>query len=411
MAGTPPYTTTNQTPPTEWQDQRALTGFDAGGRPEGATPAINVKPDVKKPVLVFPEAAPFYTILNAARETRTVGNFVYHSQVKQMFPRNAAVDGQVVAPVTGFDVATDQGKRFSPSDIVLNVTSGDLVLVTDVSTDTITCVANWGATGDGSNFEDADPLVIVGNAIADGASAPQAKSVLEDVVENYTQIQRTPCYMTGRFENTDLYSGDPRAYEKHWAQIEHARSLEGIWFFSKKGWELPAAEAGLRTTTNGLLNSITTNVYDSTSALPDKIGFDAWAGDVMRYGKGGFQTGSRKKTLFCPMSMALHIESWADDLIRLQPSDTTFGLRLSIYKAAYGDILIAPTPILSEPGTDHWSFMVDLNHIAIAAHKNRNTKFLPNRQGNSEDAMLGEYFSDVGLDIDMEFAHGTMLMP
>jgi len=85
----------------------------------------------------------------------------------------------------------DDGTKFRIGMVIQDVTTGEQMRVTGVSTNTLTVSRGWGTTSAGSLLNN-DVIVILGNANAEGAGVPTALTATPVKKTNFTQIFREP---------------------------------------------------------------------------------------------------------------------------------------------------------------------------------------------------------------------------
>jgi len=53
------------------------------------------------------------------------------------------------------------------------------------------------------------------------------------------------------------------------------------------------------------------------------------------------------------------------------------------------------------------AFVLDLDRVSRRPFRNRDTRLLPNRQGNGEDKVVFDYLTEMSLELANESAHGV----
>lgn len=98
-------------------------------------------------------------------------------------------------------IVVDDGDKFRAGDIVMDVSTGEHLRVTSVSSDTLTVGRGYGSTS-ATTITDNDVLVIIGNAYAENADVGTSRSSQVTKRYNYTQIFREPFAVTGSEDAT-----------------------------------------------------------------------------------------------------------------------------------------------------------------------------------------------------------------
>jgi hypothetical protein len=128
-------------------------------------PAARRVRDVSKTIhYLDPSEAPF-TLLAKEANSRSVFNTKYEWIEKDLPTKSSlATDTSVT---TAVPVTAGTGIRFHPNDLVLNTTSGEIMLVESVSTDTLTVVRTVGTVATTANVV-GDTLLVIGTAYPEG---------------------------------------------------------------------------------------------------------------------------------------------------------------------------------------------------------------------------------------------------
>jgi hypothetical protein len=127
------------------------------------------------------------------------------------------------------------------------------------------------------------------------------------------------------------------------------------------------------------------------------------------------QDGSLNKVLFMgPTPAAALSYLLANNWVRATPGERVFGAKVSAWvNGAYGTSL--PVIVKREWGAFGTTgyglggaiFALDLDYIKRRPMRNRDTKLLPNRQGNGEDQVVFDYLTEMSLEVKNESVHGA----
>lgn len=324
----------------------------------------------------------------------------------QYFPNKSSVagGGYLVGAAT-ITVATGEGAYFRAGDLVRNVRTAEMLLVTSVAGDVLTVTRAIGGVVVAAAGNAADPLLIVGNASAQASDIGTLKVTNRVLGFNYTQIFRNPFGFSGTDVEIDTYgTGDPMN-EIAKKAVEHKRSLENSFFFGARSFT--AASPNSIGTVGGLRDFIVTNKTAAVGTLTA-----ANLGAIIR---GALQKGSRDKVIFAsPLVVsalsALYTKTWAPNEAG-GGTDATLGIRVSGYvSGSFGDRI--PVVLKREWGnfgdtTEIGSLLVVLDRRFIKKRplRGRGTALLRNRQGNGEDRVVHEYLTETSLEMSVESAH------
>ncbi|MDK2821846.1 MAG: hypothetical protein PWP31_1811 [Clostridia bacterium] len=135
--------------------------------------------------LLDPSAAPF-TALTKRISKLTANNPEFSWLERELEARWDAVN-QANETAVGTSVVVDNGSYFRVGMLVKVPRTGEVMLVTAVSTNTLTVVRGYGETT-AALLVDNDPLLIIGNANEEGAGAPEDMGGAPNKVFNYTRF-------------------------------------------------------------------------------------------------------------------------------------------------------------------------------------------------------------------------------
>jgi len=294
-------------------------------------------------------------------------------------------------------IVVDNGDYFAAYDVVLHPSSGEQMLVTAVSTNTLTVRRGWGTTSAGALSDD-DYLLIMGNAFQEGDSSPSPNVSNVSYVDNYTQIFRTSFDVTNTLKNTKLYGEDELARLRRKMLIEHLKGIElQLWFGEKK--EDNTNDNNVRRATAGVRPRISTNTTDVGGNLTETA-FEAFL-------RTGFRYGNNRKFLFCAPLITSAISTWAAGKLQMLPNDKTYGINIIRYQTPHGVIDIV-NHVLFENSYNGYAFLVDLDNLWLRTMNNRDTKLYRNVQSAGVDAEKDEYLTECGLQCDLEKTHAML---
>lgn len=301
-------------------------------------------------------------------------------------------------------VVVDDGTKFRDADIVMDVTTGEHLRVTGVSTNTLTVSRGYGSTA-ATTLSDNEVLVIIGNANAEGDGVRAALTGQKTKRTNYTQIIREPFDVTETLAATEVYgeSDDLATLRREHLQI-HMKDIERASIFGEAKEDLSSETQPVRTT-GGLKSFISTNVTNASGTMTEAE-FEAWIQSV-------FTAGGDKKMGFLSPLIASGVNSWAKGKLQMFPKDKTYGIAISKYLSIHGELDFVVEKLFAENSTfAGYGFAVDMSLVGYrflnGNGKNRDTKLLKNRQANGEDQIIEEYLSEIGFWLALENRHGFM---
>jgi hypothetical protein len=353
--------------------------------------------------MLEPDSSPLL-VLTKRLATKATSNYKFEWMEEDPMGRWTAFAGTTEeTPGTELAVTAGTGAYFAVHDLLKNIVTGEIVRITDIDTDTLTVVRAYGTTA-AANMTTNDKLLLIGNAIMQGAGSPAEKYNNPVAVFNYTQIFRTPFSVTRTLDKTKLYGGDELARLRKKKAIEHAKSIEYAFLFGEKKLDVTGAQPV--TTTAGVYTYLaggTNNVSKSASEVVED--------DFLEFCKNVFTYGSSEKVLLASSKVIAKINSWAQGKLQLiqADKDKTYGLNIVKYVSPFGELNIVKHPLLVN-GYDGYSFALDMEELKYRPLAESDTKLRTNIQANDEDGERDEYLTEAGLELRMPQKHGMFII-
>ena len=135
------------------------------------------------------------------------------------------LDADSLTADTTLDVQAGDGILFRSGDIIK--VDDELMLVTAVSTDELTVTRGWGGTT-AHDMVDTDPVLIVTNAVAEGADYRQGTTTLTTQWSNYTQIISEAVTITGTDQVVAKYGISVDELEYHASKLFNNGGRAGV---------------------------------------------------------------------------------------------------------------------------------------------------------------------------------------
>jgi hypothetical protein len=366
--------------------------------------STRIKPDVWDEIFTYqPNANAVTLLLKKGKPARTVSQYTYFILQKDRYPVRDRVNLAAGYDADDTDIVVDNGGRFFAGAVVRNTKSNERFRVTSISDNTLTVVRNLGSTA--APMANNDELEIIGSAYSETDDVRTAVSIQEEAVFNYTQTFRTPFSFGGRELNTDMFGAKDLNAEQKWQASEHAQFIERALWWGVRDTVTDATTSKTNSFTGGVHYWIQNrNEWDLNGIDFNERNLTEYLEEAMRYGRGG-RGGKKTKYLFCGSRYVTEVESWAKDRLRYVPSSKIYGLNASVYQSFHGRIILIDHPLFEGENADK-AFLLDLNHLRLVQHQGRSTRLLRNRQGNGIDGVTHEFMSDLGLEVQLPFAHG-----
>lgn len=297
------------------------------------------------------------------------------------------------------------GAYFSIGDVLLVVKSvqetnnptGEVMLVTNVATNTLTLVRQIGDSGSGGGLLQQNDIVwIIGNANEEGADLRAMKGTTVAEVLNYCQIFRTTIGVTETSRNTKgLTKENDFDYQIRKKGIEHLVDIERAFLFGKK--EIITSGTHPKRFTGGVFPRITQ--VSSNVATRD---------DFNSYLRVLFAHGNTEKYLLASGYVVDKINGFAHDKLQVLQGEKTFGLTVLKYLSPHGTVNIIKHDLLAGDLYGKSGVGLDMEALTYRYLSNRDTKLLTNRQAPGEDSRVDEYLTECGLQLEQPERHAVV---
>lgn len=349
--------------------------------------------------------SPYETpLLDALGDPMREATSTHHEWLEDaLLPNKDAIDDSTwtdASSDTEFDV--DHGSRFRIGDQIQVEGSGELMLVTGISSNTLTVVRGYAGTT-AEDLADDQVINILGNAALEGDEKPDVRFTNRLRCGNYTQIFTAGVEVSGSdMAANQLGLADEMDYQKQERLREMLRDLENTVINGGRPASNPQGSSSVRRTMKGIIQHLDANVFaPGDSGFPSGEGLDEamvnyvlrniWessSGNVDLIVVGGFQ--KRKINAFCSES-----RSYA-------ANDTTFTNMVSLYESDFGVCRIVTTRWLPADV----ALFLDSSRINVLPLTGRSFHFKPLASGG--DYECGELIGEYTLELKNEAAHGLI---
>jgi hypothetical protein len=291
--------------------------------------------------------------------------------------------------------------------------TGEIVRVESVtqSTDTLTVTRDLdgGAATNDYSVDVSDvtyPYVsVVHSAEGEGSVVPGALSENPNEIYNYIGITKTPMFLTGTAKETFLRTGKVEKEKKFEIGIEHSRKLENALFHSVRWTGTDSVTGETVRTSGGLDYWVNTNYTDFLS--DGGVSLRSWEAFLEPIYSG--PASSEEKIAFCGAGAmsALNLLALENSVMNQTPGDRAFGMRFKEYHHAHGILQCMSHPLLTaNPKYKYSVYIVDPANIRRRFLQNRDTRFQENIGNPERDAIVSQFVSDHGLQLEHETTHG-----
>ncbi len=303
-------------------------------------------------------------------------------------------------------IVVDDGTVFRIGHVIKDVTTGEQMLVTNVTTNTLTVTRGWGTTT-ATASADNEVIVILGSASGEGAAVPTALTSLSTRKANYTQIFREALNVTNTEKATEMYAGGSDINELRREHLQlHLKDIERAFLFGEPKEDVTTTASPVRATGGAKYFIGSSNVKDVSGTMSEAE-FEDWIS--MLFEKGG----DKRMGLLSPL-VASGVNSWAKANLTMYPKDKTYGIAISSYLSIHGQLDFTVERMFSENTVwNGYSFGFDMANVGyryLAGNgENRDTKLLKDRQTAGADALVEEYLTECGLFLADAERHGMLI--
>ncbi|MFA5595990.1 MAG: DUF5309 family protein [Pusillimonas sp.] len=276
------------------------------------------------------------------KKTKNCGNpkFEWHSKDNGTPLTNAAQGA--AANATTLIVTAGDGKMFTKNDLIYNRNTNEVMLVTNVVTDTLTVVRGLGTLTEGTSGEAVtadDVIVLVSSVFPEGSGAPVATQFKPQEFYNYTQIFKKTIENSKTNEATEYYGNINKMSTQHKDAFDEYLLQKSRAYFLGQRTIRTDSDGKPQRATGGLDYFIKTNVMVKKS-----FGYPLF----MEFAERAYGYGGDEKIFICNPAMATLIQKEVlSNKINMEVSPKTkeFGINIKRLQTVSGamDILVDHT--------------------------------------------------------------------
>lgn len=356
--------------------------------------------------IVSPFETPLLDHLGDPR--RTAMSTVHEWLEDELLPNVDAIsDASIADPdgETSFDVAN--GDRFRIGDQIQVDQAREVMLVTNIVSDTLTVARGYGGTTP-QDIADGDVLHIIGNAALEGDDAPATRFTNRSRRTNYTQIFTAAVEVSGsQLAARQIGLADEMDYQKQERLRELIRDLESTVINGTSPASDPQGTASTRRSMKGIVPFLASNVFvNGSGGFPSGSGsgsdelteeqinqalrqiWEQSAGSIDTIVVNGFQ--KRRINSFITSSRAYDAR------------DTRFRDLVSTYESDFGVCRV----VLSRACPADSVLLLDSSRIDVLPLSGRSFQFKP--LASTGDREVGQVIGEYTLELRNENAHGVI---
>jgi hypothetical protein len=362
--------------------------------------------------LLEPNAAPLYVLVSKLNKRVAINTKVeWIEDVLNPSWTTLLCSIGAASATSAESIAVTDESIFNKWDVVKIPSTGEVMLVSAISTTALKVIRNYGESTSASASGGAD-IVIIGSAFSEGSSATDLVTLSTQTVAkyNYLQIFRKSIQLTKTLANSELYGGADRPYQRKKKGIELMRDLERSFLYGRRAQDATATyDAGTsnRRLTSGIDYYISTNSTGAGGALTESE-FEGFLRSVFRYG-------SSSRYLFCAPLILSVISLWAQGKLQTFPKDKTYGIAISQYLSPHGTVNLVKELMLENAGgvssTSNYggyAFAIELEDVTYRYLANRDVTMETDIQNPGDDFYKDQYICEVGMEFHNEQKHGKL---
>jgi hypothetical protein len=355
----------------------------------GQRRVYDVQEEIEK---LLPDESQLLVFLTKLRSKVTDDpKFFWHE--KTLSPRWSKINCAAGYTSADTDIVVANITYFRAGDIVKVPRTKETMRVTLVTaaTSTLTVTRSIGATYAATALIHNDDLLIIGNSNQEGAGTRSIKLPKPTEKYNYTQIIRTPFGLTETEKHCKNKGEKTLPEMKKEELLTHRIDIERTLIFSERSEETSGEHA--ERTTGGVLEWLETCPnYKDFGDWPTQAEFNKWLEKVMRFGK-------KTKAFVCSRAWATVFDTWATDKVMISQSETTLGMVIKKYKTVHGELVLIVTDIFEGPIFGYMGIVMDMSKLMIRFIEGRKHILREDIQDNDADEEMGEYLSELGLQL------------
>lgn len=321
---------------------------------------------------ILRDKAPFgYLALNSVKKQKTTNvKYEWALQDRTNIDRTLAT-GTHNTIVTTLNVTSGTATRFTAGDVLRNVRTGELLLVTADPTLTTALTVSRGFGGStAAAMVAGDQIHAQSKALGDAADSPTATFTQEGWLYNYCQIMAETVEDTLRAMEQRRYTGETLNEQKDQALERAMRKWDQSIFFGYPSAGATAT-AGYRTTTGGIIYYIDADATNSWS-----VGGHLTWNALKEKSYDIFLHGSSTKVAYCGKTVFLALNNMAEDLQFRTTSETVSKLGLGVTKLDLptgGTLLLKIHPL--------WNLGADAQRMVIVDHDDITFRYFTGGKG------------------------------
>jgi hypothetical protein len=334
---------------------------------------------------------------------RSVRSTSHQWMEDELLPNKDIIDDDAISNPTSetqFDVA--HGSRFRIGDQIKIEGSAELMLVTNVSSNTLTVTRGYSGTTPQA-LVDAQVVNILGNAALEGAEKPAARFTNRIRRNNFTQIFTASVEVSGSdMAASQIGLADEMDFQKQERLRELLRDLENTVINGGQPSANPQGSDSVRRTMKGIIPHLASNIFSvGQSGFPTGANLDEEKINyVLR--KIWENSNSHIDLIVVNGFQKRKINSFLSDMRSFGPDDTTYRNMVSMYQSDFGMCRVLTTRWVPQDMV----LLLDSSRVSVLPLAGRSFHFKP--LASTGDSECGELIGEYTLELKNEAAHGLI---
>lgn len=310
----------------------------------------------------FPNITPLTAILARMEDKGAISARVDWIE-KNEIPTTVTVASNITGGATALTV-TANGQTLVRDTMLFNPRTWDIARVSNTTNPTgnsVTIVRDEGGTS-GAAWNAGDVIHVFLPAINEDDENFRNVSVANDNVYNLIQLCKVQLGITRLNDRVHTYfggAGSMRMDLQAQKYREFREKKEKMVYFG--GRSTSGSGSTVRRTMNGLVQYLRNGtLYKDFGGIFTETGFDNWLGDFRDQNPD-----VENVNFFCAPNVKRQIGYMLKDRIRLSPASKEYGMEILRYFTGPLSINIVELPLLTDPITKGWGFLLDMDRIAM----------------------------------------------
>lgn len=243
---------------------------------------------------------------------------------------------------TGFVI--DDASSYVAGTVLLNETSGEVVLVTAVTVSSNTITVTRGVAGTTTTVLVGDKFQRIGTAFEENSSRPVAVANLGYVRTNYVQIFRNAWNVSGTAQAVRYHTGSQVAKSMADCAVFHSEDIERAFLWGKKA--IGTLNSQPMRLSDGIYAQLSTNVT-AAGGTTTYAAVDTWLQGIFSKNIKG-KPNERISFLGNKALSVLNAIAKANSTMFIEPGVTEFGMNIHRWITPYGTVMLKTHPLFTE---------------------------------------------------------------